>query len=107
VAPSRQAARRDIDTPADLALLLTAGMTRMEQAARTGATAKQLTLIVAGARDPNGVEKAFAMLEKQRPEGVLVIEKWLGLLGQVLGFLNCRPCWLRLSTAPPPAPLQM
>ncbi len=30
-------------------------------------------------------------------------ERWLGLLGQVLGFHKWSPCRLRLSTVPPPA----
>jgi len=46
---------------------------RFEQVARTAATAKGLTLIVVGARDPEGVRQAFAALEKERPEGIVVV----------------------------------
>ena len=34
------------------------------------------------------------------------IERWLGLLGQDFDFLKWNPCGLRLSTAPPLAPLR-
>ncbi|MGH9577979.1 MAG: ABC transporter substrate-binding protein, partial [Terriglobales bacterium] len=46
---------------------------RFEQFAKTAATAKGLPLIVAGARDPEGLRQAFATLEKERPEGVVVV----------------------------------
>jgi len=52
---------------------LALAVTRLEQAARAAATAKHLSLIVAGAQDPEGVEKAFAMLEAQRAQGILVV----------------------------------
>jgi len=45
---------------------------RMEQIARKAAAAKGLTLIVASARDAEGVRQAFAGLEKERPEGIVV-----------------------------------
>jgi putative ABC transport system substrate-binding protein len=46
---------------------------RFEQFARTASTVKGLTLIVVGARDPEGVRQAFATLEKERPEGIVVV----------------------------------
>lgn len=47
--------------------------TLYEQAARTAASAKGLTLIVVAARDPDGVRQAFAQLERDRPDGVVVV----------------------------------
>ena len=46
---------------------------RFEQIARTAATAKGLTLIVAGARDPEGVRQAFATFENERSQGIVVV----------------------------------
>ena len=46
---------------------------RIEQAARTAAASKGLKLLVAGAGDAAGVGKAFAMLEKERVEGIVVV----------------------------------
>ena len=46
---------------------------RYEEAARTAAAAKGLTLIVASARDREGVAQAFADLEKKRPGGIVVV----------------------------------
>ena len=45
---------------------------RFEQVAKAAAAAKGLTLIVASARDPAGVARAFAELERKRPEGIVV-----------------------------------
>jgi putative ABC transport system substrate-binding protein len=46
---------------------------RYEEFARSAATAKGLTLVVASARDTQGVGHAFAELEKARPEGIVVV----------------------------------
>jgi putative ABC transport system substrate-binding protein len=43
-----------------------------EQYARKGASAKGLTLVVVAARDAQGVQQAFARLEEERPEGLVV-----------------------------------
>ena len=53
-------------------LPLSPGLAAMEQAVRTASAAKGLTLIVARARDREGLALAFAMLEKERPEGIVV-----------------------------------
>jgi len=45
---------------------------RFEQYARTAAAAKGLKLIVAGASDAEGVRQAFATLERERAEGIVV-----------------------------------
>jgi putative ABC transport system substrate-binding protein len=45
---------------------------RFEQYARTAAAAKGLKLIVAGASDSEGVRQAFATLERERAEGIVV-----------------------------------
>lgn len=46
---------------------------RYEQFAKTAAAAKGLILIVASVRDPDSVRQAFANLEKERPEGIVVV----------------------------------
>lgn len=43
-----------------------------EQYARKAASAKGLTLVVVAARDAQGVRQAFARLEEERPEGLVV-----------------------------------
>jgi putative tryptophan/tyrosine transport system substrate-binding protein len=43
-----------------------------DQAARKAAIAKGLALVVVAARDAQGVREAFARLEKERPEGLVV-----------------------------------
>lgn len=45
---------------------------RFEQFAKNAAAAKGLKLIVVRARDSEGVRQAFAMLERERPEGIVV-----------------------------------
>jgi putative ABC transport system substrate-binding protein len=45
---------------------------RYELAARTAATAKGLTLVVVEARDSQSLREAFATLEKDRPDGIVV-----------------------------------
>jgi len=45
---------------------------RFEQYARTAAAAKGLKLIVAGASDSEGVRQAFATLERERAQGIVV-----------------------------------
>ena len=45
---------------------------RYEQFAKTAATAKGLTLIVVSARDAEGVQVAYAELERGRPDGIVV-----------------------------------
>lgn len=51
---------------------LSPGAARFEQFARNAADAKGLTLIVASARDPEGVRQAFATFEKERAQGLVV-----------------------------------
>jgi len=46
---------------------------RLELAARTAAKAKGLTLVVVSARDSQSLREAFAALEKERPDGLVVV----------------------------------
>jgi hypothetical protein len=48
---------------------------------------------------PNNARKASEVPET-RGIKTAAGERWLGLLGQVFGFLKWTPCGLRLSTVP-------